>query len=85
MKLYATILSLALLSGCSWIPTHVVDHDVMVPVPCKVTMPQKPLMPFTDTATVKDNIYVKTQKALAEINVRKGYEAELEAAAGSCK
>ena len=73
------------LTGCATTDTNVVDHNVLVSTPCKVTMPAKPLMPLTDTGTTTDDIFVKTKKALAEIDVRKGYESELEAAAGSCK
>jgi hypothetical protein len=88
MKLLIVVLILAAifsLSGCFSTTGKVVDHNVQVNVPCKVTMPSKPVMPLTDTGNIKDDIFVKSKKALAEIDLRKGYEAELEAAAGSCK
>ena len=71
--------------GCSStsIPT-IVNHDVMVTVPCNTTLPLKPLMPLTDTGNVSDDIFTKTKKALAEIDIRRGYEAELESIATSC-
>jgi hypothetical protein len=78
-------LPLVVLCGCAQLPPKIVDHNVMVPVPCKVTPPVKPVMPLSDTGSTSDDIFVKVKKALAEIDVRKGYEAELEAAVGSCK
>ena len=74
-----------LLPGCSLLPTRTVNHDVMVTVPCKITLPQKPVMPLTDSAKVEDDIFVKVKKALSEIELRKGYELQLETAAGSCQ
>ena len=62
----------------------IVDHNVQVQVPCNVTMPDKPSFPLTDSGDVKDDIFVKSKKALAEIDARKGYEVKLEAAAQSC-
>lgn len=73
------------LAACGTVPAKVVDHNVLVTVPCKVTMPGKPVMPLTDTGDVNDDIFVKTKKALAEIDLRKGYEAQLEAVAKSCE
>lgn len=90
MNIYAavpvsTAAVLILLSGCGTVPQKIVDHEVMVSVPCKVTMPAKPVFPLTDTGDVKDDIFVKTKKALAEIDLRAGYEAQLEAVAKSCE
>jgi hypothetical protein len=79
-------LPVILLCGCaSTTPPKIINHDVFITTPCKITLPAKPVMPLTDTGSVNDDIFVKTKKALAEIDIRKGYEAELEAAAGSCK
>ena len=85
MKTIYAVLPVLLLCACGTVPPKVVDHEVLVTVPCKVTMPSKPVMPLTDTGDVKDDIFVKTKKALAEIDLRKGYEAQLEAVAQSCK
>lgn len=74
-----------LLCGClATVGPAVVDHNVIVEVPCNVNMPDKPVYPLTDTGDVKDDIFVKSKKALAEIEARKGYETKLEAAAQSC-
>jgi hypothetical protein len=79
------LLPVLLLVGCQYMPPKIVNHNVMVPVPCKVTLPVKPEMPLTDNGDVKDDIFVKTKKALAEIDRRKGYEAQLEAVVKSCE
>ena len=84
MKLYV-MLPILLLCGCACPTPQIVNHDVMVTVPCKITMPVKPVMPLTDTGDAKDNIFVKSKKALAELDIRRGYEAQLESAAGSCQ
>ena len=83
---YILTIGLLLLTGCC-IPKApiVVDHKVMVTVPCKTILPARPVMPLTDTGKVEDDIFVKSKKALAEIDIRKGYEAQLEAAARSCQ
>jgi hypothetical protein len=84
-KLISIAVMVSLLSGCHWFTRTVyVDREVMVTVPCTVQVPQKPVMPLTESGKVTDNIYVKSQKALAENDLRKGYESELEAAAQSC-
>lgn len=84
MKLYV-MLPILFLYGCTSPLPKIVNHDVMVTIPCKITMPVKPVMPLTDTGDIKDNIFIKTKKALAELDIRRGYEAQLEAAAGSCQ
>lgn len=84
IKLYATIPTF-LLCGClATTGPAIVDHNVIVQVPCNVTMPDKPVLPLTDSGDVKDDIFLKSKKALAEIEARKGYETKLEAAAQSC-
>ena len=81
----ATLIFLAL-AGCNSIsPQKVVDHEVLVSIPCKIPAIDKPVFPFTDTASRKDNVFVKTKKALAEIELRKGYESTLEAGIKSCQ
>lgn len=62
----------------------IVNHNVIVQVPCNVTMPDKPSFPLTDSGNVNDNIFIKSKKALSEIEARQGYETKLEAAAQSC-
>ena len=63
----------------------VVEHKVLVTIPCKVALPTKPSMPLTDSGDMRDDIFIKTKKALAEIDLRKGYEAQLESSARSCE
>ena len=87
MKFYTAfaILPAFLLCGClATTGPAVVDHNVIVQVPCNVTMPDKPVFPLTDSGKVEDNIFDKSKKALAEIEDRKAYETKLEAAAQSC-
>lgn len=87
MKTYTAfaILPTFLLCGClATVGPAVVDHNVIVQVPCNVTLPEKPVYPLTDTGDVKDDIFVKSKKALSEIEERKAYETKLEAAAQSC-
>lgn len=73
-----------LLTGCFW-DTKIIRQNVIVPVPCKVVMPQKPLMPFTDTSTIEEDIFTKSKKILAEIVTRIAYEEQLESVARSCE
>lgn len=74
-----------LLGGCfATTGPALVDHNVMVQVPCNVTLPEKPVFSLTDTGKVQDTIFDKTKKSLAEIEERKAYEAKLEAVARSC-
>lgn len=83
--LVLAILLLPLIGGClATTGPAIVDHNVMVQIPCNVTLPEKPVYSLTDTGTVQDSIFDKTKKSLAEIEERKAYEAKLEAAAKSC-
>ena len=70
--------------GCCNEP-KIIDHKIMVQVPCRVTMPEKPIMPLTETGKIEEDIFLKTKKALAELDIRKGYAAQLEAVARSCE
>lgn len=86
MKLIYIPLILVLTGCSSFLPNEkIVDHNVLVTIPCKVTPPVKPVMPFTDGGNKKDNIFVKSKKTLAEIKLRQAYEVQLEAAVESCK
>ena len=85
MKIF--ILSILFLSGCCTTackPT-VVDRNVMITIPCKISVPEKPAMPLTDSGKQEEDIFNKTKKALAELDIRRGYESELEAAIESCQ
>jgi len=86
MKYLFILFFVIALAGCGSVqPPLIVNHEVLVTVPCKITAPEKPVMPFTDGGKVTDSIFVKTKEALAEIEVRRGYENLLEAGIRSCK
>lgn len=67
------------LTGCAAEPQR-----VPVTVPCRVTMPARPIMP-TESLTVDAALDAFVQAAAAEIERREGYEAELRAALGACQ
>jgi len=86
MKYLFVLFFVIALAGCGSVqPPLIVNHEVLVTVPCKIAAPEKPVMPFTDTAKRTDSIFVKTKKVLAEIEIRKGYENLLEAGIRSCQ
>lgn len=77
------ILLLVLLSGCA---TNETIREVNVPVviPCVESMPSKPSYPLQEASPGEDQ-FTLTKKALAEIELRKGYEGVLEALLVACK
>jgi hypothetical protein len=85
MKKLFFILIIVSLSGCSTMKDLVVT-EVKVPVivPCRIVAPDKPAMPLTDALNLDGDIFSITQKALAEIELRKGYEVKLESAIKEC-
>lgn len=78
-KTWLLVSALSLLSGCFW-DTQIEYREVRIPIPVPVVIipPEKPVMVFQQTDPASD-IYTKLQKALAEIELRKGYELKLEA------
>jgi hypothetical protein len=78
------LIALSLLVGCAAPKERIVTNEVIVQVPCKITPPEKPVLPLTDNGSVEDNIFDKTKKALSEIELHKGYELLLEAAISGC-
>lgn len=85
MKKFLLILLVLALAGCASVkpkPPQIVN--VAVPVPCKIEPIEKPDMP-TDKLKKTDNIYTKVQAAFAEIDIREGYEGQLEAAIKGCQ
>ena len=78
---------LSLLVGCATSEPIIVHKTVEVEVPvevrCKVEYPKKPAWPL-DTIPEGSDIYVVGSAALAEIELRSGYEGELEAALKRC-
>lgn len=86
MKSLAAVLSL-LLAGCSAIPekpiVQTVEVKVPVQVPCKVSLPERPVFEL-DKTPADAGIFDLAKAAVIEIKQRRAYQAELEAAAKSC-
>jgi hypothetical protein len=81
--LIAALLSLSACAGNK--PREViVEVKVPVPVPCKINPIPKPSMPFQEASPLEE-FGVKLSKLLAEVEIRKGYETELESAVKSCQ
>ena len=81
-------LSLTLLASCaSTTPaTPVIPAEVQVPITvrCKAPNVDRPVWPL-QTSTGTEPLDVLVRNALAEIELRKGYEEKLEAAVEACK
>jgi len=60
-----------------------VEVKVPVPVPCRVAMPERPAF-AVDTLAIGAGIWAQMLALRADRLQRKGYEAELEAAARTC-
>lgn len=60
------------------------EVPVIVQVPCKIETIEVPFFPFQEAAPEED-FGTKLGKALAELEVRKGYEGVLEAAIRGCQ
>ncbi len=69
-----------LLAGCSTCEAV----RVPVPVPCKVTPPQRPSMP-TEALAADTSLDDFVAAAAAEIERREGYELQLRAALQACQ
>lgn len=69
------------LVGCGVVPGQTVK--VPVPVACRVEMPARPAMP-TETLWPGVDLDRFAATALAEIELREGYEDELRAALDGC-
>jgi len=85
MKVALLILALLSLSGCCNDQVREVK-EIKVPVilPCVESLPEKPSFPLQE-AKVDEDLFTLAKKSLAEIEIRKGYEAELEASLFACK
>lgn len=82
MKLAIIPLALLALAGCSSAP-QLQAVKIPVPVECRVQVPSRPAMP-TEALTPASTLDAIVQAALAEIELREGFEIELQAALGSC-
>lgn len=88
------ILTILILSNVIWLagcpataPTlkpEIVIQKVPVPVPCKITPPEKPVMPVDDLKK-EAPLFDKVQAGLAELERREAYEKKLEAAIKECQ
>jgi hypothetical protein len=82
---YLALFSVLFLAGCATCKPDIVIQKVEVPVsvPCVKQAVQKPSFPLQGTNPNED-IFVLTKRALAEIELRRGYEGELEAVIQGC-
>jgi hypothetical protein len=67
------------LTSCA--PKHVDPVKVMVPVPCVTTKPVRPSYP---TVRADAGLFERVQQLLAERELRRAYEGELEATLSAC-
>lgn len=85
MKRYALLVAVVSLvgplAGCGMAPIQTVK--VPVPVECTVDMPARPAMP-TEMLSPGVDLDRFSASALAEIELREGYEGELRAALAEC-
>lgn len=70
------------LAGCAT-RTEYVEVRVPVPIECRVAKPVRPAMP-TDTIQRADPLDRKIKAAIAELEIREGYEIELRTALDVC-
>lgn len=84
--LLTSVLAVALLSGCVTNPPKpsVITVEVPVPTPCRIKAPEVPSWPLQSSSVDETSVYKNSQLALAEIELRKGYEIKLEAAIKEC-
>jgi type IV pilus biogenesis protein CpaD/CtpE len=82
MKPILITAAVALLAGCAGAPV-VTTVKVPVPVQCKETVPDRPVMP-TEQFTKKPKVDEFTKAAQAEIERREGYEVKMRAALEAC-
>jgi hypothetical protein len=78
-----TIALLALLAGCASSPTSYQTTKVAVPVQCRETVPDRPVMP-TESLPADPTLDAFVQASTAEIERREGYEGELRTALQAC-
>lgn len=58
--------------------------EVAAPAPCEGKLPPRPRWPLDDPALSSKDVAAKAQAALKEIELRRAYEAKLEAALKAC-
>lgn len=70
-----------LLTGCT--TTQLMEVKVPVPVECRESVPPRPVMP-TEQFSQKPGLDDFTKAALAELEIREGYETRLRQVAETC-
>ncbi len=84
MKSIALVACL-LLAGCNTkVIREPVEVQVMVPVPCLQAAVAKPSWILDNPDVAKKNVFDKMLAVLQELEQRRAYEAELEAAMQAC-
>lgn len=85
-----TLTCTLLLAGCASLSPLPQTVKVPVPVPCNITVPTKPYMPYTESKVdampkdVQSDLFIWVKLLRAEIETRIGYEGELEAGITAC-
>ena len=82
----ALVLAAAAFFAGQWTaPERIVTVPVYVPVPveCRETVPPRPVMP-TEQFSQKPGVDQFTQAAMAELEIREGYETDLRHVAETC-
>lgn len=82
--LIALVIVVGLLAGCAAPPGAPVLVKVPVPVECREDVPERPAMP-TEALTRAHPLDAKVAAALAEIELREGYEGRLLQALQACR
>lgn len=84
LKITAICIAL-LLTACGTTKELIIEQiDVPIPVYCNIVSPSKPVWPMDGLSKDESDIFVIIKHALADIELRKGYETELEAAIAAC-
>lgn len=81
---YACAILCLFVTGCGTIPPETQTVNVPITVRCQAVEPDRPSMP-TESLVTGDTQDTKIAAALAEIDIREGYELRLVTALRSCK
>lgn len=84
LQLIALCLCLAACCPPQMVVREPVEVKVPVPVPCKIDLPQKPIWQLDYPEVRSAGLFVKGNSALVELEQRRQYERELEAALLAC-
>lgn len=80
-RIATALAALLFLSGCA---ANKAVEPVTITLPCRVTIPARPIMP-TESISVDVDLDTFISSAVAEIERREGYEIELRAALEACQ